>query len=242
MATENNYLQADLLKSSQKLLAFDIETTEFDDSKDIRSAGITCAAVVIDRGDPTIWYGGKQDGEFHQRMAEFEVLEMLDYLWGMFQAEYQIYTWNGLGFDFNILFNQSGGDKRCKQIAHSHIDMMFHFFCKQGYAISLEKAATGMGLKGKTEGMEGALAPTMWRNGEFAQVLDYLEQDARVTLSLAKRCDIEKQVRWTSNTGRNRVCELPAGWLTVDEALKMEEPDTSWMSTPWPRSKFIGWL
>jgi len=242
MVTENNYLQADLLKSSQKLLAFDIETEDIDDSKDVRSAGITCAAAVVDGGDLTIWYGGKNDGEFSERMTKKEVLEVLDYLWRMFEKGYQIVTWNGLGFDFNILYGESGNDGRCKIIARSHVDMMFHFFCKQGYAISLDKAARGMGLRGKTEGMEGALAPKLWRQGEYARVLGYLEQDARVTLSLAKQCDLENEVRWTSNTGRSRVCKLKGGWLPVDEALKLEEPDTSWMSTPWPRSKFTGWL
>lgn len=242
MANEDNYLQADLLKSSQKLLAFDIETQDFDDSKDVRSAGITCAAAVVNGVDLTIWYGGKQDGEFNEQMTKKEVLEVLDHLWSMVEAGYQIYTWNGLGFDFNIMYKESGNDERCKQMARSHVDMMFHFFCIKGYAISLEKAARGMGLKGKTEGMEGALAPTLWKQGEFSQVLDYLEQDVRVTLSLAKQCDLEKQMRWTSNTGRKQVCSLPAGWLTVDEVLKLPEPDTSWMSTPWPRSKFTGWL
>ena len=36
-----------------------------------------------------------------------------------------------------------------------HLDMMFHFFCKQGYPLGLSAAAAGMGVEGKTEGMDG---------------------------------------------------------------------------------------
>ena len=35
---------------------------------------------------------------------------------------------------------------------------------------------------------------------------------------------------------------LPDGWLTVDQAEKLPEPDTSWMADPWPRSKFTDWM
>ena len=247
MPTENSYLQPNLLKGTQKMLAFDIEIAKElpDDSGEFkanRPLGISCAAAQTGEGDLTVWHGGKRDGKHTEQMTEVEVLEMIDTLWSMVQSGYQIYTWNGLGFDFDILFEESGGDGRCKQVARSHVDMMFHFFCIKGYAISLDKAARGMGLEGKTEGMNGALAPKMWQQGEFAQVLDYLTQDVRITLGLAQHCNREKSVRWTSNRGRDQVCKLPAGWLPVDQALKLPEPDTSWMSTPWPRSKFTGWL
>ena len=247
MPIENNYLQPDLFKGTQKMLAFDIEISkelpdDFSDFKANRPLGISCAAALTDEGDFSVWHGGKKDGEFTEQMKETEILEMINYLWDMFQTGYQIYTWNGLGFDFDILFEESGGDERCKQMARSHVDMMFHFFCIKGYAISLDKAARGMGLEGKTEGMDGALAPKMWRQGKFTQVLDYLAQDVRITLGLAQQCDHKRKVRWTSNRGREQECSLPEGWLPVDQALKLPEPDTSWMSTPWPRSKFCGWL
>ena len=247
MLTEDNYHQPDLLKGTQKMLAFDIEIAkelpdDLDDFKANRPLGISCAAALTGEGDSTEWYGGKRDGKYAEKMTETEVIEMVNALWDMVQAGHQIYTWNGLGFDFDILFEESGGDERCKLMARSHVDMMFHFFCIKGYAISLDKAARGMGLEGKTEGMDGALAPKMWQQGKFAQILDYVAQDVRVTLSLARQCDLEKQVRWMSNRGRSQVCPLPVGWLPVDQVLKLPEPDTSWMSTPWPRSKFTGWL
>ena len=247
MSPQNIYHQSDLLEDAKKILAFDIEIAkelpdDFDDFKANRPLGVSCAAALTDEGELTIWHGGKQEGKYTEQMTEAEVSEMVDYLWDMIQKGYQIYTWNGLGFDFDILFEESGEDERCKQIARSHVDMMFNFFCIKGYAISLDKASKGMGLEGKTKGMDGALAPKMWREGRYDQVLSYVAQDVRVTLGLAQQCDRKKQVRWTSNRGRDQVCRLPNGWLPVEQALKLPEPDTSWMSTPWPRSKFTGWL
>ena len=109
MPIENNYLQPDLLKGTQKMLAFDIEIAkelpdDFNDFKSYRPLGISCAAAITDGGDLTVWHGGKRDGKYTEQMIEAEVLEMVDYLWDMVQAGYQIYTWNGLGFDFDILF------------------------------------------------------------------------------------------------------------------------------------------
>jgi len=247
MPPEDHYHQIDMLERAKKMLAFDIEIAkelpdDFDDFKAYRPLGISCAAALNDGDELTTWYGGKQRGDFAGRMTETEVIEMVDYLWSMFQKGYQIYTWNGLGFDFDILFEESGADERCKQMARSHVDMMFHFFCIKGYAISLDKAAKGMGLEGKTAGMDGALAPKMWRQGEHEQVLRYVAQDVRATLGIAQLCNQKKYVHWISNRGREQTCFLPNGWLPVDQALALQEPDTSWMSTPWPRSKFTSWL
>lgn len=36
--------------------------------------------------------------------------------------------------------------------------------------------------------------------------------------------------------------DLPAGWLTVWQAMKVPEPDTSWMTNPLSREEFTAWL
>ncbi|MDO9545167.1 MAG: ribonuclease H-like domain-containing protein [Pelolinea sp.] len=247
MAEEANYQQSGLLNINKKMVSFDMEIAkdlpdDFDSIKDYRPLGISCAAAVTHDGIVTTWYGGKQIRTFADRMSKCEAVEMVDYLWDLRQGGYQIYTWNGLGFDFDILYEESGWDERCKEMARTHVDMMFHFFCIKGYAISLDKAAKGMGLDGKTAGMNGAQAPKLWREGQYEQVLEYVTQDARLTLDLANKCESKREVCWTSNRGKPQVCKLPAGWLSVDQALDLPEADTSWMATPWPRSKFTGWL
>ncbi|MCD6355740.1 MAG: ribonuclease H-like domain-containing protein [Anaerolineaceae bacterium] len=242
MPLENNFFQQDLFHTRKKMLAFDIETEDIDDFSALQTVGITCAATLTEEGEAVNWYGGKSDGTYAARMSQTEAVEMVDYLWHKIESGYQIYTWNGLAFDFSILYGASGRDERCKEIARSHVDMMFHFFCMKGFAISMEKAAQGMGLEGKLAGMQGSLAPKMWREGRYSEVLVYVAQDAKVTLDLARAGNQEKTIRWVSRRGRTRTCALKDGWLPVERALQEPEPDVSWMDSPWPRSRFTGWL
>ena len=71
-----------------------------------------------------------------------------------------------MGFDLDILAEESGMTEQCQQMALNHVDMMFHFYATLGYPWGLDKAAQGMGTPGKPEGMNGALANEMWNNGD----------------------------------------------------------------------------
>ena len=128
------------------------------------------------------------------------------------------------------------------EAAKCFLEHGFHIFCEKGYPLSLDKAARGMKLAGKTEGMDGSLVPQLWKDGQFTKVLEYLTQDVQTTLDLASACETRHRLEWFSNTGRLQHLALPKGWLSVNEALNLPEPDTSWMSDPWTRSKFTGWL
>jgi len=238
----DGYQQFDMFAAQKKILAFDLETEEFSGFGDLPSVGITCAAAVSDDGESMVWYGGKDAGRYDPKMSQTEVVQMVDYLWEKTQAGYQIATWNGLSFDFQIVYGQSGRDARVKELAMGHVDMMFHFFCMKGFAVSLEKTAQGMGIPGKPEGMDGSLAPGMWKAGQFADVLAYVAQDAKITLDLAQQCALLKEMRWVSKRGIPNKAALPAGWLTVEEALKLPEPDNSWMDDPWERTRFMRWM
>jgi hypothetical protein len=158
------------------------------------------------------------------------------------EAGYSILTWNGLGFDFEILAEESGRVADCRELALDHVDMMFHLFCQLGYAVGLDRAARGMGLAGKSPGMSGELAPLYWSQGRRQEVMAYVAQDVRTTLDLAKTAGELKFLSWQSKAGIRQQLALPRGWLTVREALALPKPDTSWMARPWPRSRFTGWL
>lgn len=227
--------------------AFDIEITKVlpegvRDWSDHRPLGISCAATMTSDGELITWYGKGSDGEFSPSMSVVEIRELIKYLQDQAAEGYAILSWNGLGFDFDILAEESGMMADCKELAMGHIDMMFHVFCLKGYAIGLDKAAKGMGLKGKPPGMTGEMAPRLWSAGQYQEVLDYVKQDTKTLLELAHAIDLERQLRWNSNSGRPQYLPLPSGWLTVREALKLPEPDTSWMSNPWPRAKFTRWM
>lgn len=244
-------------------LAFDLEiATEIpggtDDWKALRPLGISCAATMTDDGLLRLWHGPEQpDGRLAERMSAEECRALADYLCAQAHIGYPIVTWNGLGFDFDVLQEECGaGDTQtlCRHVAlHDQIDIAFQMLCESGYMIGLDAAAKGMGLPGKTEGMHGDLAPVMWSQGRAEQdkVLEYVAQDVRTTADLYRAILKERCLRWRARSGK------AAYWsptlhvkgnvkdprmLTVEECLQLPEPDTSWMTNPWPRSKFCGWL
>ena len=167
---------------------------------------------------------------------------MVRALAAMASGGYTLVTWNGLAFDLPVLAEEAGLDAECKELAANHLDMMFFLFCVKGYRLGLDAAAKGMGLAGKTPGMTGADAPRLWAEGKHQQVLDYLAQDVRTTVDLALACEQRRALLWTSQRGNPMKLDLPAGWLTVQEAAKLPEPDTSWMTNPPQRREFTDWL
>lgn len=230
---------------NSKYLAFDIEIAQTlpedeTDWKVHRPLGITCAAAASSDGGIWNWYAKERDGRFGARMSQDLCAMMVNQLIDL-SAEYTILTWNGLGFDFDILGEESGMCGMCRDIALSHIDLMFHFFCSKGYPLGLDATSKGMGLPGKSEGMDGAKAPVLWAQEEYHKVLDYVTQDVKTTLALALLVEEKRYLEWTARSGKTNewLCDK---WLTVKDARMLTEPDTSWMTNPWPRSKFYGWL
>ena len=229
-----------------KYCAFDIETARVipegvEDWKSMRPLGISCAATLTSDGQLTHWYGGQPGLEPGERMSFVELGELVGYLKAQTAAGYMILTWNGLGFDFDILAEESGLKDVCSALAIEHVDMMFHLFCLKGYPLGLDKAAKGMGLAGKTPGMTGDMAPRYWQAGRRREVLEYVSQDVRTTLNVAIQTEKLGKLDWTSNTGKPQYVKIPGGWSRVKDALKLPEPDVSWMKTPIQRSSFTKW-
>jgi hypothetical protein len=229
-------------------LAFDLETAKDVPGEDFnwrphRPLGISCAATLAsDMAEPVLWHGEMADGSPSPRMTKDEAQELVRYLARMADEGYRILTWNGLGFDFDILAEESSARELCTECALGHVDMMFQVFCTLGYPIGLEKAAQGMGLPGKPAGMSGAKAPRLWAEGRFEEVLRYVAQDVRIALEVALACERRRKLEWITRKGTKSSMPLTVGWITVKEALRLPEPDISWMSAPIPRRDFIAWL
>lgn len=250
---------------NKKYLSFDIEIVkqipEGEDWEDHRPLGISCASTI--RSDdfvPTRWYspGGLRHG---RAMKQVDLIRLIDYMIEQRDQGFIPLTWNGLSFDFNVLAEESGDFDSCSDLALNHIDMMMHFFCIKGFPLGLNTASKGLGLDGKTEGMKGDLAPPLWTNDneylintarqDLADlnpiekrelVLNYVGQDVIATLMVAEEVDKKGALKWTSQTGRANSVLFPDGWLTVQEALKLPEPNNSWMDKPMKRSQFYSWI
>ena len=233
-------------------VAFDLEIADqipegTDDWLSLKP-GISCAATYDSDGELKIWHPVRAGGRYLARLSSMECMHIALWLKNRLEAGYVPVTWNGAGFDFKVLLQEIGEgalfEGMVKQLTLGHIDMAFSMFAEKGFMIGLDTAAKGMGLAGKTEGMSGKLAPEMWAGSleEQEKVLEYVGQDARVTADLFEAVLKAGEIRWVSRSGRHNVWRLPAAGLTVRCAMQRPEPDTSWMSNPWPRSKFVGWL
>ena len=233
---------------SRNFLACDIEIAkEFPDNmsdwKSNRPLGISCAATLTsDKSELTLWHGMTSENSPSSKMSKQDAIRLVEYLEDMTDRGYTTLTWNGLGFDYDILAEESGETQKCKDLARNHVDMMFHLLCVQGYPLSLANASKGMGLSGKLEGMNGALAPALWAEGNHQRVLDYVTQDVSLTLELAQKCEKVGSLSWVTRRGSTSQVRLPDGWLTVGEAEQLPNPDTSWMSDPLSRNGFTDWL
>ncbi len=230
-----------------RYMAFDLEIARplpegGEDWKSIRPLGITCAATLTEDEEVTLFSARDENGEYTRCMSPGQANQIVDHLVSASNAGFTLLTWNGLGFDFDILAEESGRQTDCVNLALEHVDMMFHLFCLRGHGLALDKAAHGMGLPGKLPGMSGELAPQYWKEGKQGLVLDYVTQDARTTLAVAAAVEARRALRWVSMTGNEQFLRMPDGWYPVKKALELPLPITTRMRNPWTRSKFTDWL
>ena len=233
---------------ARKYLAFDIETAKDVPGEDFnwrphRPLGISCAATLAsDSNELRLWHGKTKDGSPSPRMTPADALGLVQHLLKMAEEGFTILTWNGLGFDFDILAEEAASAGICTQCALAHVDMMFHIVCSLGYPVALDKGAQGMGLPGKPAGMSGIKAPKLWAEGRHKDVLDYVSQDVRMATQIAQTTEQRRRFEWITRKGTKSTLPLPKGWLIVSEALKLPEPDVSWMSNPIKRRDFTAWM
>lgn len=238
----------EVVEMARKYLAFDIETAKDIPGEDFhwephRPLGICCAAALSSGStDPIIWHGKNADGSAAGKMSQTEVRAMVKSLAEWMDQGFTLLTWNGLGFDLDIVAEEADDLEACRSLAMGHVDMMFHIFCDRGFPVALDKAAQGLRIPGKPAGMTGYLAPKLWADGRHREVIEYVSQDVRLALQIAEICETQQAFRWTTRRGTVSSMDLHAGWLTVAEALNLPSPDTSWMSDPIPRQRFTKWL
>jgi hypothetical protein len=245
-------LSADLtvkgLRMSREFIAFDIETAKEIPGDDFnwkphRPLGITCIASQSTRDDaPEIWYSKDASGSPAPRMTQPDVAKFVRHLSSEMTDGFVPLSWNGLAFDIDILAEESTLVDECRTLARNHVDMMFHVVCEKGFPVALKNAASGLGVQGKLDGVEGIDAPALWAGGQHDVVLDYVAQDVRATLSIALESERRRSFAWTTRKGTISKMPLSRGWLTVDEAARLPLPDTSWMSSPPSRRDFMSWL
>ena len=239
------------INTVMKFASFDLEIAKdlpenIDRWEDHAPLGITCAALALSDNDDVIYWSGVPS------LDKTECIKMVHDLQAIVNEGYKILTWNGAGFDFHVLAQESGLFRECGELALNHIDMMLLVTFRKGWYLSLQKVLDGAGLKGKLKqvvlsdgailhDMDGAKAPRLWAAGEYDAVLAYLEEDVEQPLELAEFILKEKRIVWTSNSGRTMTVRIEK-LQTVRECFSIPEPDISWMDAPPSRSQFISWI
>lgn len=232
-----------------KYLSFDIETAKItpdgDDLQLHRPLGICCWAVawINERGEmkSARGCGIARDGSYLPQMTRSQCCLLVARLHRAVEQGFTLLTHNGVGFDFDILAEESTMYDTCAELAMTSVDTCLLVHCLRGYPVGLEAICRGFGLQGKIEGMSGALAPVMWADGEYEKVLDYVTQDVQATLQVALEVEKQGRLMWISRTGKLNRLPIPK-LLTAKEALRLPEPNTMWMTEPLPRSRFTEWM
>ena len=119
-------------------------------------------------------------------------------------------------------------------------DPMFQFFKIKGSPVGL--AAVGKGMRiATTKSMNPADAPKRWCAGDHDAVCEYVQGDARMTVEVVSEIQRRREIAWVTRRGSLSAVAIPR-LRTVEECLGDPMPDQSWMDTPIPQEKFVGWL
>jgi hypothetical protein len=219
--------------------------------------GIACVALVREDDDcATVVFDPLADPNMHdparKAMTTDAAASVVTMLQDAVKRGDTIVTWNGVGFDFPVLAVESGRFADCIELALGSVDMMFQLFCDKGYPLALDTALAGMGLQSKTHSVtlrdgtvvpiSGADAPGLWQAGEHAAVMKYCGDDVKRTVALAVECQKRRRLTWRSRRGNPMELHVGSSWLTVRQCLLLPLPDTSWMTNPLPRERFIDWM
>ena len=242
------------------LLAFDMEiATPVADSGDLLASkpGISCAAFIRE-GDtrPLVLFDPAKTPDLFvpetKALTQEGATRILDELSAADDRGDTIVTWNGAGFDFRLLADETGRHADCARLARDSVDMMFQILCDRGHPLALDTALSGMGLPskihtvtladGRVVEVDGRMAPDLWQAGEHEAVMIYCGGDVVGTLALAVACRERKRLTWVSRAGKTNHMKLGTRWLTVEECLALPKPDTSWMTNPLRPEDVVAWM
>jgi hypothetical protein len=231
-----------------KLAAFDLEIAKVLPEWEHRPLGISCAAVRLDDGREILFHSTPETIAISTEGSR----EIVAALKRLVEEEYTIVTWNGAGFDFDILAEESGDHAGCAELARRHIDLMLIVVALRGHFLSLDAAAAGMRVPGKLkqvrlrdglvlDGMTGAMAPRLWQEGEREAVLAYLSEDVRVTLELAQAIAVQRRLFWRSKQGDVKQFTVPKLY-SVAECLRLPRPKLTQKGGGVEVEKMIAWM
>ena len=188
-----------------------------------------------------LWFSRDTAGVPRRRgLRRRDAKHLVNTLYNYQQKGLPIVSWNGTGFDFQLLARLLPNRKDVIiDMTLKSYDPMFQLLCSIGYMPGLEAAGLGIGLPPKP--MEGASAPALWGHGFFAEVMDYVSQDAITTGTIAEHIFTMHSLSWITKAGDVHWEPIPR-LLTVEQCLNLPLPKTGSMQNPLKREDFINWF
>ena len=230
-----------------RYLSFDIEIADDfvlkpgEDLLEHAPFHISVAATVEGGGTSRLWYTGGPDGRPALEMDQSKARELLSFLLQMQQEGWQLFAWNGLGFDLRWIGHNAGDMQTAARVALGLYDPMFQFFNRRGFTVGLAAVGQAMGVL-QTKLMNSADAPREWRQGNHQRVMDYVVGDCQITNQVVEAILQRRCLMWRTKSGAVSTEFMP-GFKTVGEVLRDPEPDQSWMKGGgMKRRKFTEWL
>lgn len=228
---------------SGEWLAFDIETANLlPADADLDRFGpldISVAAALAESGASKLFHSmaaGKPAPKLDRETAQ----QLLQWLRQQQQAGARLVAWNGVSFDLQMIGHAAGNLELAAEVALDCFDPMLQFFYRRGFPVGLQAVASGMGLELK-KSMSGADAPEQWAQGNYQQVIEYVQGDCRITLEVARAIERAREVRWLTKRGTYS-SERFSALLRTREVIAGPLPDQSWMDTPIPPERFTRWF
>lgn len=192
---------------------------------DYRPYGITCAAAwLMPEGRPVLWHD-----DYASRMSSDSCGEMGQFLRIQVAKGYNVVSWNGASFDFDVLAEEChpADFDNVVELALGHVDPALQMMRELGFMCGLAAAAEGCGLDGKT--MKGADAPIKWAANDRAEqnlVLDYVIKDAQITGQVYQYILRTGYLPYYSKRRRTIEQWVPRVWREGNRLLTVEEVGT----------------
>lgn len=213
--------------------------------------GISVGAVKLSTSAATIlWYDTEKiwdwtlEGVATVPALSWSLLQtqkFLQLLWDTYKAGFKLFTMNGTGFDWQLLYRITE-DTRCIKLALKSYDPCFQVLCMTGFPVGLESLAVANNVPRAYKEMEGKSAPKEWYLGNFQEVMTYVTGDVIRLEGVVKSIIKQRGVYWQTNSGGLRWLMMPQGFLTVEQCLKLPFPDTSWQTNPIKREDNLRWM
>lgn len=217
----------------------------------LNDMGIICVSIINEKNEINTWKPENNSfGYCQNKLSSEQVNQVIEKL----KQEKKIISWNGLGFDLQILYNNSSDTNLKKdliKIAKKHVDLAYAFLCENGYMISMKKVFLESLNNQIDSPIDAKSYPVLWTAGKEGQelVINANQQSVSNLLTIYQDLVKNKKLKYLSKAGNLNEWKpitfknLP---LSVNNASLIDLPDNGFLPEEiqqmFSRTNFNHWL